>query len=82
MFVIRERTDAVVAAIPVGRGASAVAVNPKTNIIYVTNNRDSTVSVIDGHTRTVTATIPVGRVSERGRGQPGHQHRLRDELSR
>ncbi len=37
-----------------------MAVNPRTNRIYVTNSNDGTVSVIDGTTNSVVATIPVG----------------------
>ena len=34
--------------------------NPKTDTVYVTNNEDNTVSVINGRTGQVTATIGVG----------------------
>ncbi len=40
-----------------------VAVNPKTNTIYVANEgagTGGTISVINGRTNTVAATIPVG----------------------
>lgn len=52
-----------VATLPVGAGPSATAINPLTNKIYVANSGDSSVSVIDGATNTVTAvgtgTTPV-----------------------
>jgi len=57
----------VIATIPVGVFPAGVAVNEKTNAVYVTNfgNRANhfkgTVSVISGRTNTVTATIGVGR---------------------
>ena len=35
--------------------------DPGTHTVYVANIWDSTVSVIDGTTRTVTATVPVGK---------------------
>jgi YVTN family beta-propeller protein len=38
-----------------------VAADPGTHSVYVTNYDDNTVSVIDAPTRTVTATVPVGR---------------------
>jgi len=43
-----------------GTSPIAVAVNPATNIIYVVNQDDNTVAVIDGSTNEVTATITVG----------------------
>jgi YVTN family beta-propeller protein len=46
--------------IPVGSSPGAVAVNPTTDTIYVANNGSNTVSMIDGATDTVTATIAVG----------------------
>jgi len=50
----------VVATIPVGAGPSSVAVNPRTNRIYVANRDSDTVSVIDGATNTVVTTVGVG----------------------
>jgi YVTN family beta-propeller protein len=38
-----------------------VAVDPGSHTVYVTNAEDGVVSVIDGSTRTVTATVPVGK---------------------
>ncbi len=58
--VINGRTNTVTATIPVGGVPFGVAVDPKTNTIYVTNHFSDTVSVISGRTNTVTATIPVG----------------------
>ena len=37
-----------------------MAADPAAGTVYVTNNYDDTVSVINVATRTVTATIPVG----------------------
>ena len=37
-----------------------VAIDPGTRTVYVANRIDGTVSVIDGSTRAVTATVPVG----------------------
>ena len=52
----------VIATIPVGKSPSLVDVNPATNRIYVLNSNDQppTVSVIDGGTNSVLATVPVG----------------------
>ena len=50
----------VIATIPVGDAPLAVRVNPTTNRIYVANQRDDTVSVIDGASNAVIVTIPVG----------------------
>ncbi|MFV8321046.1 beta-propeller fold lactonase family protein [Mycobacterium sp. 23] len=58
------RTQATKPVIPptvqVDNGPYAVAVDPGTRTVYVTNTKDNTVSVIDGKTRTVTATVFVG----------------------
>jgi YVTN family beta-propeller protein len=54
----------VIATISVGDGLYdgpyGVAANPTTNRIYVTNPGGDSVSVIDGATNTVLATVPVG----------------------
>jgi YVTN family beta-propeller protein len=46
--------------IPTGAMPCAVAVNPKTNMVYVVNYADSTVTVIDEEKKTAIATINVG----------------------
>lgn len=48
------------APIAVGHIPVSVAVDPATDTIYVANSGSDTVSAIDGHTHTVTATIAVG----------------------
>ncbi|MGQ9573062.1 MAG: hypothetical protein ACUVX1_12595 [Chloroflexota bacterium] len=48
------------APIAVGSKPWAVAVNPETNRIYVANEGDGTVSVIDGANATVVDTVAVG----------------------
>ena len=58
--VISARTKKIVATVPVRRLPLFVAVNPKTNSVYATNQEDATVSVISGRTNTVTKTIRVG----------------------
>ena len=50
----------VVATITVASRPSAIAVNPVTNTIFVTNRTSNSVSVINGSTDTVTTTISVG----------------------
>jgi YVTN family beta-propeller protein len=42
-----------------GNRPNFVSVNPSTNMIYVANYYDNTISVIDGKTNRVTITIPV-----------------------
>ena len=46
--------------IPVGKEPVSLASNPDTNRIYVANSGSGNVSVIDGHTDKVIATVPVG----------------------
>jgi YVTN family beta-propeller protein len=67
--VIDGATRTVTATVPVGENESGVAVDPSTHTVYVTTEKvsgnapatgDNMVSVIDGATRTVTATVPVG----------------------
>ena len=52
--------DTVTNTIPVGDSPLGVAENFTTNMIYVANMGSSTVTVINGATNTVTATIPMG----------------------
>jgi YVTN family beta-propeller protein len=46
----------------VGVGPYSVAVNSVTNMIYVINQTSNSLSVIDGATNTVTATLPTGNL--------------------
>jgi YVTN family beta-propeller protein len=48
-----------VGTLPIG-----VAVNPKTNTIYVADSGNAAMSLISGRTDTVTATITVGNFPE------------------
>jgi YVTN family beta-propeller protein len=50
----------VTSTINVGNGPSGISVNAVTNLIYVANRRDNSISVIDGATNSVKATINVG----------------------
>jgi YVTN family beta-propeller protein len=61
----------VVATIPVGSAPSLVAVNRKSNLIYVTNAGSNSVSVIDGSNNTVVATDPVGSFPQAVVTNPG-----------
>jgi YVTN family beta-propeller protein len=60
VLVISGETNTVTATIPVGSVPDGVAVDEKTNTIYVANSNSNTVSVLSGRTNTVTSTIPVG----------------------
>jgi len=51
----------VVATIPVGTGITAVAVNSKTNRIYVVNTTSGSLAVIDGSSNRLLVSIPVGQ---------------------
>ena len=47
-------------SIPTGNAPLGTAANPFTDTAYVVNAGDNTVSVINGRTDHVTATVPVG----------------------
>jgi DNA-binding beta-propeller fold protein YncE len=75
--VISQRTNRVVTAIPLS-APFWVAVNPRTDTIYVAGGLDNpALSVINGRTNKVAATIRLPNPPGRGRGKPTHQHRLR-----
>jgi YVTN family beta-propeller protein len=59
VHVVDLDTSTNVATVEVGREPIALAVNEKTNRIYVSNRSDATVSVIDGVSNAVTATVTV-----------------------
>jgi YVTN family beta-propeller protein len=50
----------IVDRIPVGQSPSGITANPKGTRLYVSNQRDDSVSVIDTSSSRVIATIPVG----------------------
>jgi YVTN family beta-propeller protein len=50
-----------VGVVPVGNRSTAAAINPITNKIYVVNQGDNSVTVVDGATHASTA-VPVGKV--------------------
>jgi DNA-binding beta-propeller fold protein YncE len=62
--VIDGRVAAPVATLAVGPGPQAVAVDPRTNRVYVTEETgvdgDAAVAVIDGATRRILTTVPIG----------------------
>ncbi|MEM7031208.1 MAG: hypothetical protein AAF629_16720, partial [Chloroflexota bacterium] len=68
VFVLQDQAGSavfdIVTTIPVGDNPQGVDVNPDTNKIYVANAHDEgasygTVSIIDGNTDTVIATVPL-----------------------
>ena len=56
-----------------------VALNPNTNLIYVANEWNDNLSVIDGASNTVVATVPVGSCPQEHRRQPPDEAHLRGE---
>ena len=52
--------QSAVTTIRVGNGPWGVAINPTTNRIYVANFMSNDVSVVDGATNQLLATVPVG----------------------
>lgn len=63
IYIVDAQTNTVVGTITAGVGPRFAAVSPNGNHLYVTNFEDSTVSVIDTSTNTVTATIEVSDLS-------------------
>ena len=59
-FAPQAFSQEVIATIKVGKWPIYLAADQKTNRIYVSNQMDDTVAVIDGVTNTVTATVKVG----------------------
>ena len=60
LAIVNEATGSV-ANITTGATPCAVAVNPSTNLIYVVNHEEDTVTVINGTERKVLATVEVGK---------------------
>ena len=54
-----DKTGTVVATVPVGNTPFGIDVDQVTGLVFVANTQDGTVSVIDGKSNTVTATLPV-----------------------
>lgn len=52
-----DETTNLITTIPVGNTSTGIAVNQTTNMVYVINDDDETLSVINGATNTVTATV-------------------------
>ena len=60
LSVVDGASNAVVATVPLGTWPVGVAVNPRTNRIYVANDNTNNVSVIDGASNTVVAAVAIG----------------------
>ena len=56
----KPNTGKVIATVSVGKDPWGIAVDPKTDMAYVSNRGSNTVSVINGHTDKVVATVGVG----------------------
>jgi len=59
-LVALDEVSGTMKIVPVGRIPCVVAVNPTTNMIYVVNHGDDTVTVVDGNQNVPVATLPVG----------------------
>jgi YVTN family beta-propeller protein len=64
VVVIDGNTESIIATVPVGRGPTAVAIDPNTDFVYVTNAIDNTVTVINGdaYTRPDGTILPANSV--------------------
>ena len=58
--VISDKTNQLLSNIVVGSSPIGVAVNPKTNLIYIADRDSNTTSIINGTTNIVIKTVPVG----------------------
>ena len=68
VWVVSTQSDKVLRHVRTGEGAGAVDVNPRTDTIYTANWNPSSVTVIDGKTNKMEATVRIGNVP---RGLPG-----------
>lgn len=57
--VFSEKTNEIVATVPVGKGPLGITVNSITNQVYICNITDNTVSILDGITNTIIGMVPV-----------------------
>ena len=69
--------NTVITNILVGNDPAGLAITPDGTRVYVTNQVDHTVSVIDTATHTVIATIPVGSDTDGGFPQDRSRHSRR-----
>ncbi|BFT76037.1 YncE family protein [Paenibacillus sp. P36] len=58
--VLDGNTNKVIGSVQTGEGATFLAVNTRTNLIYSTNFRAANVTVINGKTNKVITNVPVG----------------------
>ncbi|MCH8860773.1 MAG: hypothetical protein IH843_06570, partial [Thaumarchaeota archaeon] len=56
-----EATSSQVKSYKFKNGTGTVAVNPNSNLVYVTNTNGDTVSVLDGSTNNLVTMIEVGK---------------------
>jgi len=54
---VLDQTGKLLAQVPVGQGAYGVDVDPVTNLVFVADGNDNNVSIIDGKTNTLKATV-------------------------
>jgi YVTN family beta-propeller protein len=59
LLVIDGKTNTVIAKKTMGKSSQGIAVNSTTSQVYITNDKDSTVSVFDGSTNTFSTTVPL-----------------------
>ncbi|NPA91666.1 MAG: hypothetical protein GXO55_09515 [Chloroflexi bacterium] len=63
VFEAKEDGLGLITRVPVGKGGydggAGLVVNERTNNIFVANSKDNTITVLDGYTHRVWATIPV-----------------------
>ena len=80
--VIDTNTDTVLTSIPVGAFPQHAAWSADGRFAYITNNEGNSISVINGETFEVTATIRTGQSPDVPRGPAGRQPGLRQQSPR
>jgi YVTN family beta-propeller protein len=59
LYVLNASTHKTIATIPFGQFANTVAIDPLSNLVFVTDGQANTVTVINGSTNQIVSTVPL-----------------------